>query len=108
MVNQLSKRIKELREKKNLSQELVARKLGISRPTYIQIEKGEREITVNEAKKLSSIFGLKPEVFLFEKHSPNIKVSLEKEEKEKESDIRISVPQKNVSKFFLEGRICSA
>ena len=50
--------IKKIRENSKFSQAVVAKVLGISRPTYIQIEKGERELTVSEAQKLASLFNL--------------------------------------------------
>lgn len=45
---------KELR----LSQSDVAASLGISRPTYITIEKGERKPTIEQEATLASIFGV--------------------------------------------------
>ena len=53
-----------LRTQRNISQEKLAEEIGISRPTYLQIEKGERELTVTEAQKLSGIFGMTLEDFL--------------------------------------------
>ena len=47
-----------LRVKRGFSQLDLAIKLGISRPSYIAIEQGKRELTLSEAKKLSLVFGL--------------------------------------------------
>ena len=44
MAVDLSKRTKNLREKNGFSQGYLAEKLGISRPTYAQIEKGGARI----------------------------------------------------------------
>lgn len=41
-----------------LSQEELAGKMGLSRPTFIALEKGTREITLSELKKLAQIFDL--------------------------------------------------
>lgn len=41
-----------------LSQAEVAETLGISRPTYIQLEKGERKPTTNQKAILSRVFGM--------------------------------------------------
>ena len=93
--------IKNLRKKQGYSQEQMAKELGISRPTYIQIENGNRELTVSEAKKLASIFSLTLENFLAGR-APEHRVVLEKEKKSKkaaEPEIRISVPQQNLKKF---------
>jgi len=56
MVKDLIKKIKVARKENDLSQDYVAKELGMSRPTYIQIEQGKREITITEAKKLAAIF----------------------------------------------------
>jgi transcriptional regulator with XRE-family HTH domain len=94
--------IKALREKKGLTQEFMAGELRVSRPTYAQIEKGEREITVNEAKKIAGIFGFSLDDFLAEK-SESITVAIEqkikKSEKKQETGIRIDVPQERADKF---------
>ncbi|MEN9524028.1 MAG: hypothetical protein RL536_97 [Candidatus Parcubacteria bacterium] len=58
MINKYVKLIKELRNKRNFSQYELAGKLGISRPSYIAIEQGKRELTLSEAEKLSEIFGI--------------------------------------------------
>jgi len=52
----IGKRIKMLREKFNLTQEGLAKKLGIPRPSVSQIESGQREITFSELAKISQIF----------------------------------------------------
>ena len=54
----LGKFILEQRKKHNLTQDFLASKIGVSRPTYIQIEQGERDLTITEAKILSDIFGI--------------------------------------------------
>ena len=100
MVRELYKKLKSLREQSGFSQEKLADELKISRPTYMQIEKGERGLTVSEAKKLASIFGLSLESFL-ENNTPVAReVFLESDDKsKKESDIRIVMPRANVKKF---------
>lgn len=49
-------RIKELREQRNLTQEQVASKLGISRQRYSHIEKGLNNVTLDLLNRLSDIF----------------------------------------------------
>jgi transcriptional regulator with XRE-family HTH domain len=51
-------KIKELRIKNNLSQEKIAQAIGVSRPTYTSIEAGKQELSLEEAKKLATIFGI--------------------------------------------------
>lgn len=84
-----------------LTQDFLATKLEISRPTYIQVEQGQRELKIEEAKRLAEIFGLSLDNFLNERDSPTFEIN---ETKGKDhgngSDtIRISVPQKNLKKF---------
>lgn len=52
----IAEKIKKLRTDTGLSQEELARLIGISRPTLSQIELGERELKADEVKKLSEIF----------------------------------------------------
>ena len=100
MAKELYKKLKLLREESRFSQEQLADELGISRPTYMQIEKGERELTISEAKKLASILGLSLENFLGDATSSSQEVILESTKKEaKESDVRIVMPRANVKKF---------
>ena len=63
----LSTFIHHQRTSRNLTQEYMASRLKMSRPTYMQIERGEREITVSEARILAEIFDLSLEDFLQER-----------------------------------------
>ena len=58
MTTELATFIKELREKHELSQALVADKLGISRSSYIAIENATRDLSLDEAQKLAQLFGV--------------------------------------------------
>ena len=97
----LSKFIQQLRKKHNLTQEFLASELGISRPTYVQIEQGERDLTISKAKKLAGIFGIPFENFLQEKEI-SVVMKVEKSKKQskgEKEEIRISVPQEKADKF---------
>lgn len=97
----LSKFIKQLRKKNNLTQEFLASKIGVSRPTYMQIECGKRELTISEAKKLATIFNMTLESFLVAKE-PKYDVIIEaekKRKKRKQLKMRIIMPYANVKKF---------
>jgi len=50
--------IKSLRTKRGFSQLEIARKVGISRASYIAVEQGKRELTLGEFEKLSEVFGI--------------------------------------------------
>ncbi len=93
--------IQKLRKKNNLTQEFLASKIGVSRPTYSQIEQGKRDLTVTEAKKLAAIFSISIEDFL-ENKDFSIVTKIEKDKnapKLPKKEIRINVPQKNLKKF---------
>jgi transcriptional regulator with XRE-family HTH domain len=97
----ISKFIQQLRKKQNLTQEFLASELGVSRPTYVQTEQGERELTISEAEKLAAIFGISLDDFLAGRDS-SISVEIKKKKtkaKTKKQEMRISVPQKNLEKF---------
>ena len=74
--------LKSLRQKSGVSQEFLAKKIGVSRPTYMQIESGARKMLVEEAQKLSRFFCLSLEDFLAGKENPTPKVKLEKSTKQ--------------------------
>ncbi len=93
--------LKKLRQEQNISQEFLAKKIDVSRPTYAQIENGARDMSVKEAQKLARFFGLSLENFLAGKKIPESQVKLEKSKKIKikKLESRISVPQEKVEKF---------
>lgn len=101
-MNSLTKHIKRLRDSKKFSQEYVADIIGVSRPTYVQIEKGERELTVSEVKKLAALYEMDVSDLLMQETPAGKKVILDSKratKKTKVPSLRISVPQKNVEKF---------
>ncbi|MFH1657124.1 MAG: type II toxin-antitoxin system antitoxin SocA domain-containing protein [bacterium] len=101
MSKKLFQTIKNLRLQNKFSQEFMAEKLKMSRPTYMQAEKGERELTVPEAQKLASIFSMSLKDLLNgDKKEVQIKFEKEKEiRKSVEPEMRISAPQENIIKF---------
>lgn len=96
----LAEFIQQLRKKHNLTQEFLASELGISRPTYVQIEQGARELNLSEAEKLASVFGISFEDFR-RGHSSTREVILEKDRTNKKADpdLQIRVTRKNLGKF---------
>lgn len=58
MITKYAKLIKDARLKKGFSQADVAVKLGLSRPSYIAVEQGKRELTLGEFEKLSCVLGV--------------------------------------------------
>ena len=98
----LAKFIQQQRNKHGMTQEYLASELGMSRPTYMQIEQGDRDLTITEAKKLAAVFDLSLENFLHEQEEILPVVKIEKGEKKKtikKQEIRISIPQEKSEKF---------
>ncbi|MBU1246457.1 DUF4065 domain-containing protein [Patescibacteria group bacterium] len=100
-MNMLGNFILEQRKKRNLTQEFLASKIGVSRPTYVQIEQGKHDLTLSKAKKLADVFGIDFNDFITGKiHPTTTKIqNIVKKIKEEKQEIRISVPQKNLEKF---------
>jgi len=97
----ISEFIRKLRENRNLSQESLSAKLGMSRQTYGLIEKGRRDLTIDEARKLADIFGLSIEDFLKERDR-HVVVDVECDKRPAKigkPEMRVSIPQKNLDKF---------
>jgi len=68
----LHKRIKELRKQLHLSQDYVARYLGINRATYTQMENGKRKVLAEEVAKLSTLFGVATDSLLNDANMDNV------------------------------------
>ena len=93
--------IKQLRKKNGYSQGELAKLIEVSRPTFFEIENGEKDLTIPQARKLAEVFGLSMIDFLDNKIPEELKLIIKKEniETKKESAMRISVPEKNIKKF---------
>jgi transcriptional regulator with XRE-family HTH domain len=94
----LGRRVRALRDEIGMTQEELAKKLEMKRPTISQIEAGDRKLSTDELVKLSWVFNIGVEALLDPKREPH--VILEKStERKAEPQIRINVPQKNLQKF---------
>ncbi len=98
---QLGSRIKQLRESLGLSQQALAEKLGVSRPSISQIENGERKVCAEELRELAGIFNMSTDSLLDPDKEPKIMIREKGEGYHSEpiSRMRINVPQKNIQKF---------
>lgn len=67
----------KLRKAAKLSQEDMAQKLGMSRPTLVAVENGTRDITLGELKLISKIFDIPVEIILDEDMGISEKVDLQ-------------------------------
>ena len=94
--------IQKIREKQGITQETMATRLNMSRPTYIAIEKNEKSLTIEEAKRISEIFNLSFNSLINEKEDEKFSTTIVKEDTQEilnNGEIRISIPQKNLDKF---------
>ena len=60
----INEKIKELRLRLHLSQEYVAKYLGVSRSTFTQMENGNRKILADDVSKLCVLFGVSADMLL--------------------------------------------
>ena len=51
-------RLKELRIEKGLTQEKLAKKIGINRTTIAKIESGDRDLTLDHIQRMSDFFNV--------------------------------------------------
>ena len=72
---------RKLREEYGMSQEDLAKRLDMSRPTLAKIESNERKLTKVEEEKVYEIFGIV------------------RDYSSSQSDVRMSIPQKKLEKF---------
>lgn len=94
----LGKFIQKQRNQRNFTQEYLALELGVSRPTYAQIEQEARELTISEAKKLASIFNMPFDQFLAGKESEQ-NIIIERKLEKKPDNLQIRITEKNLDKF---------
>lgn len=106
---EIGTKIRELRKRSGLTQDALAVKLGMSRPSLSQIENGERAVKAEEIKKIADCFDISCDV-LFNREELLQVVLEKKKEYKKTGGLRINVPGKNVAKFkevllYVLGRI---
>jgi transcriptional regulator with XRE-family HTH domain len=99
----INERIKKYRLMRGFSQQDLAKKIGISRVTLTQIERGERKVTADELGRFCDVLSIEADILLGRATEPEVAVS--KPDKVKEGrlaydkGIRINVPEKNLEKF---------
>lgn len=95
---EIGQKIRQFREKVDLSQEQVAKKLGLNRVSYTQLERGNRKVMADELLEIAKLFNTTPDVLLGVRKE--IEVNLEEKPKQKkEPEMRISVPELRMEKF---------
>ena len=98
-IKRFGQMIKELRKQNGLSQQELADKLHISRPTLAKIENDGNDISVNVLKKLSEVFDIPVESLLDPRKQPEVILTDSKKAKKAKPQIRINVPRKNLNNF---------
>ena len=92
-------RIAQLRKMSGLSGEELSKKIGISRPSLVQIEQGNRNIKAVELKSIAEILNFSMDAIISEDYNiKELKTNTCLEESEPIYE-RISVPELNVNKF---------
>ena len=93
--------IKKLREKTGLTQEDLARMLGISRPAVTFVETGRRRVSADELARLAKALRVTTDQILGLAFTPEVLLETGGADvvREAKPAMRISVPQKNVQKF---------
>lgn len=91
--------IKEQRKSRQLTQEFLASELSLSRPTYAQIERDQRDLTIDEAKKLAEIFNISLADLIAGHISEDPKIIVESVKKEGQVKLEIRVTKKDLDKF---------
>jgi transcriptional regulator with XRE-family HTH domain len=95
---QIGQRIKKLRDEVGVTQQEVADRLGVLRPTISQMESGERKVSADELIKLSEILNTSVPYLMGLERRPEIFLQ-EGVETVQKSEMRINVPAKNLEKF---------
>ncbi len=95
------KNLLKLRQRSGYTQDQVAKVIDVSRPTYIQVEQGKRDLTMTEAKKLAKLYQMDLNEFSdpLEHEVIFTKGDKKKIQNNASGEMRISIPQKNLEKF---------
>ncbi len=96
--NEIGIRIAALRKQKGLSQEDLAKRLGINRATIARMETGTRKLNAGELSRLGFALGFSLDRFMAEEFVVDKVLEMEQEE-EPQQRMRISVPELNVQQF---------
>ena len=96
---QIGQRITLLRKTKGLSQEDLAQRVKISRPSLAQMELGNRSVNILELQNLAMVLEFSLDDFMSKDFTVSQEVEGKVEAKSKKSEERISVPTLQINKF---------
>ena len=95
----IGKRITELRKRKGYSQEVLAKRVNISRPSLAQIELGNRSVDILEFQKLSFILEFSLDDFMSKEFLAMKKGAIEEGVTPRKSQERHSIPTLQIRKY---------
>ncbi len=96
---QIGQRITELRKKKGISQEDLAKSINMSRPSLTQIERGNRSVDILEFQRLSEVLVFSLDDFISDNFNVHQVVTDNAEKKAVHTSERISVPVLQINKL---------
>jgi len=88
--------LSNLRKQSGFQQAYLAGQLGMTRQTYAQIEKGERDLTIPEAQKLAGLYNLSLTDFIEGKSPQETEVTIMRSRKIRQA---VLVPADRIEKF---------
>ncbi|HEY2722056.1 MAG TPA: type II toxin-antitoxin system antitoxin SocA domain-containing protein [Chitinophagaceae bacterium] len=96
---QIGQRITEVRKLKGLSQEDLAKRVKISRPSLAQIELGNRSVDILELQRFSEVLEFSLDDFMSKDFSAHEQDAGLPEVKSVQDETRVSIPTMSISKF---------
>jgi len=96
---ELGQRVGDYRKKKGLTQDELAKNIGMSRSSLAQIELGNRSIDIIEFQCIAMVLGFSLDQFLSSDYNEIEGWEENAEQEKKDSNIRISVPELQIDKF---------
>ena len=96
---ELGQRIMQLRKRKGLSQEELAARVQLSRPSLAQIELGNRGINIQEFQRFAEVLKFSLDDFVSKDFHVSAVETLADDQGIQQIQERISVPKLQVSKF---------
>lgn len=96
---QIGQRITELRKIKGLSQNELAKRVNISRPSLAQIELGNRSVDILELQKFSLVLEFSLDDFMSEDFFANKGIESNEKKRTIQMEERISVPELKINKL---------
>ncbi len=97
--DELGTLLRRLRTARNLTQEQLARRLGIARSAVAQIENGKRRLSAEELLRLASVFDMPVEQLVDPARRPVVELGDGSATVRDSGGMRISVPQSRVGKL---------